>query len=178
MAGDGARLLIGRIGAAHGIKGEVRLHSFAHNPADIGAYGPLATDRPGLTLVIEVVRPAGGPMLIARLRGVADRTAAEKLNGVGLFLDRAALPATEDGDYYHADLIGLKARRTDGTVIGMVVGVPNFGAGDILEVRDELTGDTFLYPFTRATVPEVNVAGGYVVIEPPVETEPGTEEPD
>lgn len=169
---------MGRIGAAHGIKGEVRLQSFAQNPLDIATYGPFATTRPGLAIEIEAARETGNGMLVARLRGIADRTAAEKLNGIELYLDRAALPETEADDYYHADLVGLEARRIDGTVIGEVIAIQNFGAGDILEVRDPLAGDTFFYPFTRATVPEVNLAQGFLTIEPPVEAEPGEEEPD
>src|SRR5690606_17849650 len=97
------RILMGKIGAAHGIKGEVRLTSHTAEPATIASYGPLATDRPGLTLVIEAVR-ASGNGLVARLAGIADRSAAEALNGVSLFVERARLPPTDDeDDFYHAD---------------------------------------------------------------------------
>src|SRR5690606_1385128 len=115
-------------------------------------------------------------MLVARLAGVDDRTAAEKLNGVELYVERARLPAADDDDFYHADLIGLTARLEDGTVLGRVTAVPNYGAGDILEVRAE-SGDTFLFPFTRRVVPEVHIKDGYLVIDPPLDAEPGEEEP-
>ncbi len=175
---DSKRLLMGRIGAAHGIKGEVRITSFTEEPLALKDYGVLSTNRPGLTVEIEAAR-ATTNVLVARLKGVTDRTAAEKLNGVELYVDRDKLPPPdEDDDYYHADLIGLEARLGDGTVLGEVTAIPNFGAGDLLEVRDARSGDTFLYPFTKQVVPEVRLADGYLVIEVPVEADPGEEEPD
>ena len=87
-------------------------------------------------------------------------------------------PPTIDDDFYHADLIGLEARLTDGTVIGKVTAVPNFGAGDLIEVRDPRSGDTYLYPFTSAAVPHIHLKDGFLVIDPPTEAELGEEEPD
>jgi 16S rRNA processing protein RimM len=179
-ASSGRKVLMGRIGAAHGIKGEVRVQSFTDEPMNIAAYGPLDTDRPGVSVRFAALRPAGKGMLVARIEGVADRTAAERLNGVSLYLDRSLLPAHEDeDDFYLADLVGLEARLTDGSIIGRVNAVHNHGAGDILEVGNPRSGDSFLYPFTRAVVPEISIAKGYLVIEPPAETEIGeAEEPD
>ena len=172
------QLLMGRIGAAHGIKGEVRITSFTEEPLALKDYGPLATNRPGLVIEIETAR-ATTNVLVARLKGVTDRNAAEKLNGVELYVDRDKLPPTSDeDDYYHADLIGLEARLIDGSVLGTVTAIPNYGASDLLEVRDGRTGDTFLYPFTKQVVPEVHVADGYLVIEVPLDSDPGEEEPD
>jgi 16S rRNA processing protein RimM len=172
------RLLMGRIGAAHGIKGEVRILSFTEEPLALKGYGPFMTNKPGLTIEIEAAR-ATTNVLVARLKGVTDRTAAEKLNGVELYVDRDRLPPPDDeDDFYHSDLIGLDARLGDGSVLGKVVAIPNFGASDLIEVRDERSGDTYLYPFTKAVVPHVHVAEGYLVIEVPVEAEPGEEEPD
>ena len=169
---------MGRIGAAHGIKGEVRITSFTEEPLALTTYGPLATNRPGLIIEIETAR-ATTNVLVARIKGVSDRSAAEKLNGVELYVDRDKLPPpSEDDDFYHADLIGLDARLSDGSVIGQVMAIPNFGASDLLEVRNARSGDTFLYPFTKAVVPEVNIAEGFVVIEVPIDAEPGEEEPD
>jgi 16S rRNA processing protein RimM len=169
---------MGRIGAAHGVKGEVRIQSFTEDPLALMRYGPLTTNRPDLTIKIAAARTTTN-VLVARLEGVADRTAAERLNGVELYVDRALLPPTDDeDDYYHADLIGLRAQLGDGTTIGTVTAIPNFGAGDILEVRAANGSETFLFPFTRAVVPHVHVKDGYLVIEPPIETEPGEEEPD
>jgi 16S rRNA processing protein RimM len=181
VAKDGAtsqKLLMGRIGSAHGIKGEVRIQSFTEDPLALADYSPLATNRPGLSITILSAR-TNTNVLVARLEGVDDRDAAERLNGVELYVDRELLPPTEDeDDFYHADLIGLDARLADGAVLGQVIAVPNFGAGDLIEIRDPRSGDTYLYPFTRKVVPEVHLKQGYLVIEVPVETEPGDEEPD
>jgi len=172
------RLLMGRIGAAHGIKGEVRILSFTDEPLDLKDYGPFTTNKPGLSIEIETAR-ATTNVLVARLKGVTDRTAAEKLNGIELYVDRDRLPPPDDeDDFYHSALIGLEARLTDGSVLGKVTAIPNYGASDLLEVRDDRTGDTYLYPFTKAVVPHVHVADGYLVIEVPVEADPGEEEPD
>ena len=181
MPKDGAnpqKLLVGRIGSAHGIKGEVRIQSFTEDPMALVRYSPLSTSRPGLSVTIRTARTTTN-VLVARLEGISDRNAAEKLNGVELYVDRSLLPEPEgEDDFYHADLIGLEARLQDGTVLGEVTAVPNFGAGDLLEVRDQRSGDTFLYPFTRKVVPEVRLRDGYLVIEVPLETEIGDEEPD
>lgn len=172
------RILLGQIGAAHGIKGEVRIAAHTENPLDIGTYGPLETDRPGLTITISKLR-AQKNVVIANIKGVADRTAAEALNGVNLFVSRDRLPEPEDeDDFYHADLIGLEARLQSGQIIGQVSALPNFGAGDLIEIRDPNSGDTFLYPFTKAVVPTIRVAEGFLVIELPLDAPEGEEEPD
>ncbi|ODT72696.1 MAG: 16S rRNA processing protein RimM [Pelagibacterium sp. SCN 63-23] len=177
MADTSTRILLGKIGAAHGIKGEVRITSHTGDPQAIADYGPLATDRPGLTIVIETAR-LNKNVLVARLRGISDRNAAEALNGVSLYVERSQLPQTDDeDDFYHADLIGLDARLISGVSIGAVIALPNYGAGDLIEVRDPRSGDTFLYPFTRAVVPEIRIADGYLVIAPPLDADPGEEEP-
>lgn len=172
-------ILLGTIGAAHGIKGEVRIASHTQDPEAIATYGPLATDRPGLTIVIEAAR-LNKNVLVARLKGVRDRNQAEALNGVSLFVARDSLPETGDeDDFYHADLIGLDARLAEtGASIGAVIALPNYGAGDLIEVRDPRSGDTFLFPFTKAVVPEIRVGEGYLTIAPPLDAEPGEEEPD
>jgi 16S rRNA processing protein RimM len=171
------RLLMGRIGAAHGVRGEVRIASFTADPLALASYGPLVTDRPGLVIEIEAAR-ATTNVLVARLKGVTDRTAAERLNGVELYVDRDKLPPADDDDFYHADLIGLDARLRDGAVLGKVTAIPNFGASDLIEVTDRQSGDTYLYPFTKLVVPEVHIAEGYLVIDVPLDAEPGEEEPD
>ncbi|MEO8884256.1 MAG: ribosome maturation factor RimM [Devosia sp.] len=168
--GRSNRLLMGRVGAAHGIKGEVRIQSFTEEPLALMGYGELSTNRLGLTITIERARSTTN-VLVARLKGVADRTAAEKLNGVELYVDRDRLPViADDDDYYLADLIGLDVRGDDGSNLGKVLAVPSHGAGDILEVGDSGL-ETRLIPFTRAAVPEVHLAEGYIVVVPPTEIE-------
>lgn len=172
------RILLGQIGAAHGIKGAVRIAAHTQDPLAIGGYGPLHTDRPGLTITIDKLRQHKN-VVVAHIKGIADRDAAEKLNGVSLFVDRDRLPEPEDeDDFYHADLLGLEARLQTGQIIGQVSALPNFGAGDLIEIRDPQSGDTFLYPFTKAVVPLVRLAEGYLVIEIPLEVDEGEEEPN
>jgi 16S rRNA processing protein RimM len=161
-------IVVARIGAAHGLKGEVRVKAFTGSPEDISAYGPLST-ADGRTFVVETLRPAAGKsadMLVVRLKGVADRNAAEALNGVELFIPRERLPAPEADEFYHADLIGLGAVTSGGEQLGTVVRVENYGAGDLLEVAPR-RGKTLLVPFTRAIVPEVDLAARRIVIDPP-----------
>jgi 16S rRNA processing protein RimM len=162
-------VLVARLGAAHGIKGEVRLKTFTQDPFAVADYGPLmAAD--GRSFAIETVREAAGSsspdMLIVRLKGVRDRSAAEALNGIELSVPQERLPPAEEGEYYHADLIGLVAVTVAGETLGTVVGVPNYGAGDLLEIAPP-AGKTILIPFTDAVVPDVDIAGGRVVIDPP-----------
>ncbi|MBL1255547.1 ribosome maturation factor RimM [Methylocystis sp. Sn-Cys] len=164
-------VLLGRFGAPHGVRGEIRLQSHTADPLAIGSYGPL-TDKSGAkTFKLQSVRPQGKDMLVARVEGVADRSGAERLTGVELYIAREKLPAPEDEDeFYLADLVGLRAEARDGELIGHVVGLSNFGAGDILEIQPP-QGETILLPFTKAVVPIVDVAGGRVVVEPPAEVE-------
>ena len=172
------RIFLGQIGAAHGIKGHVRISTHTQDPLAIGSYGPLDTDRPGLTVTLSKLR-LHKTVVVAQIKGISDRDAAENLNGVSLFIDRDKLPAADDeDDFYHADLIGLEARLDTGVTIGKVSALPNFGAGDLLEVRDPNSGDTYLYPFTKAVVPQVNIAEGYLTIVVPLDAEEGEEEPD
>jgi 16S rRNA processing protein RimM len=166
-------ILIATIGAAHGVKGEVRVKSFAAEPMALGGYGPLHTED-GRLFEIERIRPAKGDMLTAKFRGVDDRSAAEALNGVSLYVDHNDLPAPEEDEFYHADLIGLAALDAAGERLGTVVAVHDFGAGDILDIAPP-SGPSLLVPFTRAAVPDVDIAAGTITVTPPaeVEGEPG-----
>jgi 16S rRNA processing protein RimM len=120
------RILMGRIGAAHGIKGEVRVQSFAEDPLALARYGTFLTNRPGFTVTIASARGTTN-MLVATIEGVDDRTAAEELNGVELYIEREALPPPGEEEFYHGDLIGLRAQLADGTEVGTVGAVLNFG---------------------------------------------------
>jgi 16S rRNA processing protein RimM len=169
-------VLMGRFGAAHGVRGEIRLQSFTAEPLAIATYGPLFDASGARRFALAHVRPQGRDMLVARVEGVSDRTGAEALTGVELYLPRENLPAPDEEEFYLADLVGLRAETREGVEIGRVVAVRNFGAGDILEVapqEKEKAGETLLFSFSKAVVPIVDVAGGRVVVEPPVETEAG-----
>jgi 16S rRNA processing protein RimM len=161
-AGPEKRILLGRIAAAHGTRGEVLVRTFTGRPEDIAAYGPL-DDGAGRSFRIKVVRvtPKG---VVASVAGIRERTAAEALKGASLYVERDRLPPPEEGEFYHADLIGLAAVDPDGRPLGQVVAVHNHGAGDILEVRLAETGRTELVAFTDAFVPVVDLAARRVVV--------------
>lgn len=171
------RVLIARIGAAHGIRGEVRVKAFTADPADIDAYGPLES-ADGRRFEVTGLRPVSGPasdMLVVRFKGVGDRNMAEALNGLELFIPRDRLPPASEDEYYHADLIGLAASTVSGEELGTVIGVHNYGAGDLLEIAPS-RGETLLIPFTRAVVPHVDLAGARLTIDPPDGLLPGPED--
>ncbi len=164
-------VLLGRFGAAHGVRGEVRLQSFTAEPQAIASYAPL-TDKSGARqFTLLSVRPQGKDMLVARVVGVTDRAGAEALNGIELYLPREKLPPPEEDEFYLADLVGLRAETRAGVLLGHVVALRNFGAGDILEVAPIQGSETLMFPFTKAVIPIVDVAGERVVIEPPAEVD-------
>lgn len=163
------RVLLATIGAAHGIKGEVRVKSFTADPMTLAEYGSLDSED-GRRFEIEKLRPAKGDMLVAKFRGVGDRNAAEALNGLSLFVERAALPPPEEDEYYHADLIGLAAFDAGGDPLGRVIAVHDFGAGDILDIAPP-KGRSLLVPFTKETVPQVDIEAGSITVIPPAEVE-------
>ena len=164
-----APICVARIGAAHGVRGEVRLWPFTEDPMAVIDYGPLSTKDGARQF--EVVRARiAKDHLVAVLKGVTTREDAERINGLELYIDRDQLPDTEDGEYYHADLIGLRALDPTGAEIGKVFAIHNFGAGNIIEIAP-LQGATLLLPFTDAVVPTVDLAAGHVVIAMPQEIE-------
>jgi 16S rRNA processing protein RimM len=155
-------IILGVIGAPHGVKGEVRVKSSTADPLGIGSYGPV-TLPDGRTLKIKSVRP-GGEVVIVKLEGVNDRNAAEALKFQTLAVTRDKLPPTEDeDDFYHTDLIGLRCETGDGTLVGIVTAVHDFGAGDILDIKVEGKPPMTL-GFTKANIPVVDITGGRLVV--------------
>lgn len=150
------KLLLGRVIEAHGLKGEVKIAAFTQDPADIAAYGELETGGSG-RIEIYAVRPFKGNVVIAKVRGIKDRSAAEALRGMELCLARERLPETEDEEFYHADLLGLAVRDARGQLAGAVIAVHNFGAGDLLEIKLAGTRKSEIVPFNKETVPELNL---------------------
>jgi 16S rRNA processing protein RimM len=160
---------VARIGAAHGVRGAVKLWTFTEDPLAVTRYGALSTKDGARQFEVTQAREAKG-FLVATLKGVTTRNEAERLNGIELYIARDRLPEAEAGEYYHADLIGLAAVTTAGEPLGHIIAIHNFGAGDILEIAP-LSGATMLLPFTNAVVPTVDIAGGRVAIELPDEIE-------
>ena len=156
-------ILMAVIGAAHGIRGEVRVKTFTGDPLALGNYGPLHA-KDGRAFEIVDIRPAG-TVAVVRFKGVDDRNAAEALNGTELFVDRSALPDdTEGGEFYHADLVGLAVRDETDELVGKVTAVQNYGGGDILEITHGGSKGV-LVPFTQAAVPLVDLEAGFVRID-------------
>jgi 16S rRNA processing protein RimM len=177
MAKPDKRICVARIGAAHGVRGEVRLWTFTEDPLSVSRLGTLQTQDGRRTIEIVATRPAKGH-LVARLAGVDDRQAAEALTNVNLYVAREQLPPTEDGEtFYLADLIGLAAVTQSGEAAGSVTDVLDFGAGNILEITPP-DGAPFLLAFSKAAVPAVDIAGGRIVIDPPAEVEARPDDPD
>lgn len=166
-AGDssGKRVCVGIVAGAHGVRGAVRIKSFTVEPKGLVQYGPAEDESGRRQFKLSFIGTAKG-VVLARLSGIADRDQAEALRGMRLYLPRDALPPPEEDEYYHADLIGLAAVLGDGTNIGTIQAVHDFGAGDCLEIaRPER--QPLMVPFTRAAVPVVDIAGGRVVLDPP-----------
>jgi 16S rRNA processing protein RimM len=169
-----APICVARIGAAHGVRGAVKLWTFTEDPLAVKAYGPLVTKDGARQFEVTSAREAKGH-LVATLKGVSTREEAERLNGIELYIAREKLPGTDEDEYYHADLIGLAAVNAAGEPLGRVIAIHNFGAGDIIEIAPP-SGSTLLLPFTNAVVPTVDLAGGRVVIELPKEIEGDSED--
>lgn len=164
------KICIAKFGAAHGVRGEIRLWPFTDDPLAVASYGPLETHDGRRRFEIASAR-AAKDHLVARIKGVDTRDAAEKLNGLELYVDRERLPATDDDEFYHADLIGLAAVTEQHEPLGRIVAMHNFGAGDIIEIAFDKGGETKLLPFTNAVVPTVDLANRRAVIVLPDEIE-------
>lgn len=169
------RVLLGVVGAPHGVRGLVRIKSFTEDPMAIASYGALSDETGRKAYRVEalsVVRDA----VLARIEGVADRTAAEALRGLQLFVERSALPATGGREWYEADLVGLPAVGKDGRDWGKVIAFHDFGAGRTMEITGgNASRNAVMLPFTDEAVPEVDIEGGKIVVDPPAGVLAGAE---
>ena len=161
------KVCIGAITGVRGLRGEVRIKSFTADPDGVAAYGPVTDEGGERAYRIRVIGHVKG-RVIARLDGIDDRDAAESLKGTKLYVPRSVLPEPEDGAFYHADLVGLRAETADGAPLGTVKAVYNFGAGDVIEITGDGAGkDGLMVPFTNAAVPDVDLEQGVIVVSPP-----------
>lgn len=163
-------ICIGAIAGAFGVNGEVRLKSFCSEPTDIASYGLLTTEDGSRSFQITLTRPVAGG-LGARIKGIATRDEAEALRGTSLYVPRDRLPALPDDEFYHADLIGLSAYDTGGELLGKVAAIHNHGAGDIIEISPSRHKSALLLPFTKAIVPNVDLAAGLLIVDLPEDSE-------
>ncbi|MHA6346817.1 ribosome maturation factor RimM [Roseivivax sp. CAU 1761] len=160
------KICVGAIAGAFGVHGEVRLKSFTADPAALAEYAPLSTEDGRRSFDVQITRSVKGG-LAARLTGIRSKEEADALRGTRLYAPRDRLPSLPDDEFYHADLLGLTVRDTGGAVLGRVKAVQNHGASDLLELTVAGRRETVLLPFTRATVPTVDLASGTIVADPP-----------
>ncbi|MDX2238022.1 MAG: ribosome maturation factor RimM [Hyphomonadaceae bacterium] len=170
MADDGDLVLVGAIAGAFGVKGEVRVRSFTAAPENLVSYGALL-DKSGAPLITPKRWRSIKDAIAVSAPEIATREQAEALKGQGLYVRRSRLPPAADDEFYHVDLIGCRVEALDGTALGEVIAAPNFGAGDLLEVRPP-AGPSWFLPFTKAHTPLVDVAARRIVADPPVAEEP------
>ena len=161
---------LGAITGSYGVRGEVRVKSFCAEPSAIGDYGPLTLDD-GSVRALRIIRPVKGGYAV-RLGGIPHKEAAEVLSGQRLWVHRDVLPAPDEDEFYHSDLIGLTVFDTGGVELGRVHAIHDHGAGDLLEVRPR-GGASILLPFNGEVVPTVDIAGGRIVADPPYGLRPG-----
>ena len=154
----GRRIALAAVAGAHGVKGEVRLKLFSDSIENLSRHDKLYVG--GVERRLLSIRDAKAP--VARFEGIGDRSAAESLRGLLVEIDRAALPPLEEGEYYHADLIGLPAVDRDGKAVGTVAAIENYGAGDLLEIEDE-QGRRSLIPFKSGIA---DLEGDRIVLDP------------
>jgi 16S rRNA processing protein RimM len=164
--GSTQRILLGQISSVHGIKGHVLVRTFSAEPEGVAAYGPLENKTGDKTFALKIVRVTDKGV-VASIAGIIDRTAAEALRGTDLYIARSKLPDPADGEYYHSDLIGLDAADETGALIGKVIAVQNYGAGDLLEIKRPGDAQTELIPLTNEFVPSIDLERRIAVIIPP-----------
>ena len=163
------KVCIGVIAGAHGVRGQVRVKSFTADVDAVSNYGTLSDAKGKLSFDLTMTGQTKG-QLICNIKGVNDRNAAEDLKGMELFIDRDALPETDEDEFYYTDLIGMRMELVDGTPYGLLKAVHNFGADDLLDVN--LTeGGTVMLPFTKEVIPSIDMAARLLVVNPPAETE-------
>lgn len=173
---DGQKVLMARIGAAHGIRGEVRVKPYGDDPLSFADYGILTTKDGKTSFEVEKAR-VQKTVVVTKFKGVTDRNQAEELNGIELYIDRDQLPEPDEDEFYYSDLTGLSVLDQTGETLGTVIAVQDFGAGDLLEVRPR-RGRSFYVPFTKEFVPEISLSDGLVRVDLPEDYfSEGTTEP-
>jgi 16S rRNA processing protein RimM len=159
-------ICIGVITSAHGVKGNVKVHTFTARPSNVKDFIEIF-DINGILYKLSVVSlPSKAGYLIAKIEGINSRNDAELLCHKKLYVKRSTLPAIQEEDeFYHADLYGMIVRSQDGEVIGTVQNILNYGANDILEVSDTNSEKVMLYPFNKQFVQQINIKERYLVLE-------------
>lgn len=160
------RVCLGAFAGVHGVRGLLRVKPFTDAGEDIAAYGPVE-DEAGKRNFRLTIKGRAKDMMLVQVDGITDRDQAQALKGIAFYVPRERLPEVEDDEFYHADLVGLTVELVDGTPLGRIKSMQDFGAGDLVEVEVS-GGETVLLPFDATSVPEVDIAGGRMVVDPPV----------
>ena len=163
-------ILVGQVGGAFGVRGEVKITAFTDDAMALVGYSPLLKADGSVALTLTGARP-DKKGIVARAKEITTKEEADALRGLKLHVVRDQLPAPDEDEFYLTDLIGLEVRDTADVVIGKVRSVPNFGAGDLLEIAPSTGGQTWYLAFTRDTVPELHIADGWLLAVPPAEAD-------
>ena len=158
MTSTEKRVCLGAFAGAHGVRGDARIKTFTHNPADIASYGAVETEDGAKRFNLKFIKALKDGFVLVRAAEIKTREDAEAPKGQRLYVDRSALPDPDEDEFYLDDLFGLHAFDETGSLMGVVKAVYNFGAGDMLEIGDipNVKG-VRLVPFTRENVPEVRI---------------------
>ncbi len=165
MPPSSKRICIGRIHDAHGVRGLVKILPYGEDPSLFETTCVYDAPSGGAPLSITLQNPQG-KYILAKIEGVDDRDSALALRRTEIWLDREALPETEDDEFYIEDLKGLRVKTVSDTDGGHVIAVHDFGATPLLEIRPP-EGSSYYLPFTKECVPDVHPGDGYLVINPP-----------
>ena len=158
-----AKICLGAIVGVHGIRGEVKVKSFTENENNLTSYGLLSDESGNRKFELKIIGHSK-ELLRVKVKGIEDRNAAESLIGTGLYIERTKLPATEEEEFYHTDLIGLMVLDSQGNKVGVVNALYNFGAGDLIEIKT-IENRLEMLPFTKAFVPNINLKEGFIIVE-------------
>ena len=170
MSGAEKLVMVGQVGGAFGVRGEVRVTAFTADPMALMSYQPLlkADGQPAITLLSARPDKAG---VVAKVKEIATKEQADALRGQKLFVPRDRLPEPEEDEFYLTDLVGMDARDGEDELLGKVKSVQNFGASDMLEITPRDGGPTWYLPFTRDAVPDVRIAEGWLRAIKPTEVD-------
>ncbi len=158
---------IGVITSAHGVRGQVKVHSYTEDPETLFSFGSLFNKNGSKSYTLTPQGGGNDAVFIASIKGINNRNEAEKLHGTELYISRDLLPDTEEEEFYYTDLIGLKVVQNDGNVFGTVKAIQNYGADDIIEITLADSTKTTLLPFTKAIFPDIRLSEGIITFTPP-----------
>ena len=159
------KLPIGAIVGPQGVRGQFKVKPFTAAPKSLSAYGPVTTDN-GRQLMLQIISVNAKGLAIVRAKGVDTREAAEDLRGATLYVVRKSLPDPDDGEFYHADLLGMVVKGQDGVLLGSLVAIHDFGAGEIAEISRQ-KGSTIMVPFGGDRLVAVDMAAKELCLSVP-----------